>query len=81
MAEVGKMFLGWIVLNNLGRWKIAEVYGKGVLVEIVKMIFWTSKGGKGIWKVTEVERIFGGNCKSACIHKWGCGNEGASTIL
>ena len=42
---------------------------------------WTSKGGIGRWKLTEVkERIFGGECRGACLHKIGW-NEGAPTIL
>ena len=35
-----------------------------------------------MWKLTEVEeQIFGGDCRGVCIHKCGCENEGAPTIL
>ena len=34
------------------------------------VILWTSNGGIGRWKLTEVEkRIFGGDYKSGCMHK------------
>ena len=55
---------------------------KGVLVGIVRMIFWTSKGEIGKWKLTEEEELFlGKDCTVGCIHKMGCENEGAPTIL
>ena len=53
-----------------------------MLVGIVKMILWTSKGWIGRWKLTEVEeRFFGEDCSVGYMHKQGCENEGALTIL
>ena len=70
---------GW---NGWDSWKIADLYRKGVLVRIVRMILWKSKGEIGKWKLTEEEELFlGKDCTVGCIHKMGCENEGAPTIL
>ena len=62
--------------------KLLSYKKKGVLVGIVRMILWTSKGEIGMWELTEKEELFlGKNCSVGCIHKMGCENEGASTIL
>ena len=54
----------------VGRWKVAEVQRKGVLVGTVRMILPKSKGRIGRWKLPEVEeQIFGGDCRGARMHK------------
>ena len=54
---------------------------KGVLVGIVRMIFWTSKGEIGKWKLTEEEELFLGKaCSVGSIHKMDCENEVAPII-
>ena len=53
-----------------------------MLVGIVTMILWTSKGEIGKWNLTEEEELFlGKDCSVGCIHKMGFENEGAPTIL
>ena len=43
---------------------------KAVLMPIVRVILWTSKGGIGRWKLDKVgEQIFGGNCRADSMHK------------
>ena len=45
--------------------------GLWVLVGIVRIISWTSKGRTGSWKLTEVEeQIFGEHCRDGCMHKF-----------
>ena len=62
--------------------KFAELYRNRVLVGIVRMILLASKGEIGKWKLTEEEElILGKDCSGGCIHKMGCENEGAPTIL
>ena len=47
-------------------WDIEE----GDVNGIVRTILWTSKGGIGRWKLTEVEeRFFGGNCSVDSMQK------------
>ena len=53
--------------------KKREVYRRGLLLGIVRMILWTRKGGIGRWKLTGRERIFGGDCwlnEQAGLRKW-----------
>ena len=53
-----------------------------MLVEILKMILRTSKGGLGRQKIAYVrEQIFGEDCRGGCMHKQGCQNERAPVIL
>ena len=52
-----------------------------MLVRIVKMILWTSKGKIRRWKLTQVEKqTFGGDCRGGCMHNQDCENEGALLI-
>ena len=35
-----------------------------------------------MWKLTKIEeRIFGGDCRGACMHNQGCEKEEASTVF
>ena len=46
------------------------------------MNLWTSKGGIGRWKLTEVEELVSaGDCSIGCMHKLDCDNEETPTIL
>ena len=52
----------WEVKNC---WDIEE----GSVSGFGRMILWTSKGGIGRWKLTEVEeRVFGGDCRDGFMH-------------
>ena len=54
---------------KMGRCNIDEVWKKGVLVGIARMILLTSKGEIGRLKLIKVnERIFGGDCRGGCMH-------------
>ena len=73
--------MGWLYTKK-GRWEIAEVERKVLLVGIVKMILWTIKGLIGRWKLTKVEeRIFDGDCGVDCMHKSGFENEEVPIVL
>ena len=53
-----------------------------VLVGIVRMLLWTSKGEIRKWKLTEDEEpFFGKDYSVRCIHNMGCENEGTPTIF
>ena len=55
---------------------------EGVLVRVVRMVLWTRKGKIGRLKMTEVEqRTLGWDFGGGFMHKYGCQNEGTSTIL
>ena len=86
----------WRSLNWLNGWgrenifwwrllvgaKIAKVQRKAVLVGIVRMVFWISKGRIWRWKLTEVEeKIFVWDYRGDCMHKQDFENEGAPNIL
>ena len=52
-----------------------------MLVDIIRMILGTSKGGTVRQKKAEVGgRILGGDCRGGCMHKKGHENETATTI-
>ena len=53
-----------------------------MLVGIVRMSFWTSKGELEKWKLTEEEELFlGKDCSVDFIHKIDCENEGTTNTL
>ena len=52
-----------------------------MLVDIIRMILGTSKGGTVRQKKAEVGgQILGGDCRGGCMHKKGHENETATTI-
>ena len=52
-----------------GSAKLLRYRVKEVLVEVVNMILWTSKGETERWNLTRAEeRIFGGDCRGDYMH-------------
>ena len=78
MAGIGKIFFAVDCYEVKSCWGIEE----GGISWDCKDDLWTSKGGIGRWKLTELEeQIFVGDCRGGCIHKEDCENEGAPNIL